>query len=75
VVEDAGAGLAVKPGDARALAEAVRSLANDPARAEEMGRRGRAGVERDFNRKDQAQQMEKALEDCFGRKIPKGNAN
>ncbi len=71
VVEDAGAGLAVKPGDEKALADAVRSLANDPARAEEMGRRGRASVERDFNRKDQAQQMEKALEDCVVNNMPR----
>ncbi len=64
VVVEAGAGLAVPPGDPRAVAEAIRALADDPVRAREMGRRGRISVERDFNRKDQARQMEKALEDC-----------
>ncbi|MGD0807173.1 MAG: glycosyltransferase family 4 protein [Anaerolineales bacterium] len=63
VVEEAGAGLAVPPGDPRALAEAVRALADDPARAQEMGRRGRACVERDFNRREQADQMEKSIEE------------
>jgi glycosyltransferase involved in cell wall biosynthesis len=68
VVEDAGAGLAVPPGNPRALADAVRTLADDPERAREMGRRGRMCVERDFNRRDQAQQMEKTLEDCVRKK-------
>ena len=73
VVEDAGAGLAVPPGDARALADAVLDLANDPARVQAMGRRGRLSVELDFNRKDQAQQMEKALVECV-QNTSKGNA-
>jgi glycosyltransferase involved in cell wall biosynthesis len=63
VVEEAGAGLAVPPGDARSLAGAVRALADDPARAREMGRRGRECVERDFNRGEQAGQMEKVIEE------------
>jgi len=70
VVEEAGAGLAVRPGDPRSVAEAVRALARDPARAREMGRRGRLCVERDFNRKDQARQMETALEECVRKNIP-----
>jgi glycosyltransferase involved in cell wall biosynthesis len=72
VVEDAGAGLAVPPGNPRALAEAVRTLADDPARARDMGRRGRMCVEGDFNRKDQARQMEKVLGECVGKNIPTG---
>jgi glycosyltransferase involved in cell wall biosynthesis len=67
VVEEAGAGLAVPPGDPGALADAIQTLADDPARAEEMGRRGRLCVERDFNRQMQAQQMEKVLVDLLGR--------
>ncbi len=68
VVEDAGAGLAVPPGDPRAFANALRTLADDPARARSMGRAGRVAVERDFNRRDQARQMEKAMEDCVQKK-------
>jgi len=61
VVEDAGAGLAVSPGDPAALAEAVRALAADPARARRMGRRGRAQVEAAFDRTALAAQMEQVL--------------
>jgi glycosyltransferase involved in cell wall biosynthesis len=61
VVEDAGAGLAVPPGNPAALADAIRTLADDPARARDMGRRGRFCVERDFSRPEQSRQMEKVL--------------
>jgi glycosyltransferase involved in cell wall biosynthesis len=72
VVETAGAGLAVPPGNPRALAEAVRMLADDPVRAQSMGARGRLCVERDFNRRDQAQLMEKAVEECIRKNNPAG---
>jgi glycosyltransferase involved in cell wall biosynthesis len=61
VVEDADAGLAVPPGNAAALADAVRNLAGDSARAREMGRKGRICVEREFNREEQARLMERVL--------------
>jgi glycosyltransferase involved in cell wall biosynthesis len=64
VVEEAGAGVAVAPGNPRALADAVRSLADDAAGAREMGRRGRLCVERDFNRDELAREMERALVDA-----------
>ena len=57
VVEAAGAGLYVPPGDAKALAEAVRYLADNMHEAEAMSRRGRAYVERHFNRADQSLQF------------------
>jgi glycosyltransferase involved in cell wall biosynthesis len=61
VVEEAQAGLAVPPGNARALADAVRLLADDPAGARTMGARGRAAVERDFGREGQAREMERLM--------------
>jgi glycosyltransferase involved in cell wall biosynthesis len=52
VVERAEGGVFVQPGDSRALADAIRELANDPDRCREMGHRGRAYVQRHFNRRD-----------------------
>ena len=49
VVEQIDCGLAVDPRDPAALAEAIAHLISNPATAEEMGRRGRAAVERRFN--------------------------
>jgi glycosyltransferase involved in cell wall biosynthesis len=45
VLEEGVTGLIVPPEDAEALAEAVESLARDPARAREMGATGRRRVE------------------------------
>ena len=42
-------GLVVDPDDPEALAAAIEELITNPERAEEMGRRGRAAVERCFN--------------------------
>lgn len=50
VVEQAGAGIAVSPGDAPALAEAIRSLAADPQKGRLMGMAGRRCVEESFDR-------------------------
>ncbi|MFM7534324.1 MAG: glycosyltransferase family 4 protein [Acidimicrobiales bacterium] len=46
VVTEARAGLAVRPDDPTALQEALCSLLDDPSRAQAMGVRGRAWVER-----------------------------
>lgn len=54
VVEDAGAGIFVPPGDDAALAEAVRRLKADRGAAAAMGRRGRDHVVRHFNRERHA---------------------
>lgn len=43
-VHEAGAGLVTPPGDVQALADAMRSLATDKARRDEMGARGREAV-------------------------------
>ena len=50
VADTASSHLLVPPGDAQALATALRTLADDPARALAMGRAGRARQRRDFTR-------------------------
>ncbi|MFO0680466.1 MAG: glycosyltransferase family 4 protein [Sandaracinus sp.] len=49
IVEREGVGLRVDPEDPGALADAVRALADAPARREEMGRRGRELALREFS--------------------------
>ena len=49
LVEDGRSGLLVPPGDTRALADALRRLADDPALAARLARAGRAVVEADFD--------------------------
>ncbi len=58
LVEEAGAGLTVPPGDWTALAEAVRVLARDREAARRMGARGRACVEAGFDRRRSAERLE-----------------
>lgn len=58
VVEEAGAGLFVPPGDAHALAAAVRQMMEHPEAAREMGRRGRSAVCAQFDRRLQGEQIE-----------------
>ena len=45
----AGAGTLVPPGDAAALAAAIRALAADPARRAALGAEARRLAERDWN--------------------------
>ena len=61
LVEAAGAGVFVPPGDPEAMADAIRKLQADPKLARDMGRRGREAVEREFKRADLAAAMESAL--------------
>jgi glycosyltransferase involved in cell wall biosynthesis len=44
LIEDVGGGLLHRPGDPRALADALASLIRDPARAAQLGRQGHAAV-------------------------------
>jgi glycosyltransferase involved in cell wall biosynthesis len=48
VVQNARAGIVVQPEDSLALANSIRGIIADPARAAEMGRNGRAFVEQHF---------------------------
>jgi glycosyltransferase involved in cell wall biosynthesis len=57
VVERADAGVFVPPGDPGALAQAVRLLRADPARAEAMGANGRRYVAEHFDRASSAEQI------------------
>jgi glycosyltransferase involved in cell wall biosynthesis len=58
VVEGAGAGIFVPPGDARALAAAVRRLMERPDEARAMGLAGREVVCARFDRRLQGEQIE-----------------
>ncbi len=50
VIEAAGCGVFVKPGDPNALAEAILSLSADRERSKRMGRAGRKYLEEHFSR-------------------------
>jgi glycosyltransferase involved in cell wall biosynthesis len=50
VIEQAGGGIAVRPGDPIGLADAVRKLADDPKMGREMGRLGHNYVKAHFDR-------------------------
>ena len=62
VVEQAKAGLFVPPGDPAALAQAIRTLADDPQAAREMGLAGRGYIEEHFDRTKLAEQLRQLLE-------------
>jgi glycosyltransferase involved in cell wall biosynthesis len=63
VIESAGAGIFVPPGDPSALAQAIGSLADDPARARAMGRQGRQQVQARFDRAALAAQLEQLMQE------------
>ncbi len=61
ILERAGAGVFVPPGDADGLAEAILRLRNDPAGRDEMGARGRAFVLEHYDRRRQADTFVSAI--------------
>jgi glycosyltransferase involved in cell wall biosynthesis len=63
VVEQAGGGVFVQPGQPAALAGAIRAMASDPARFRKMGAAGRAYIQANFDRATLAAQMESVLID------------
>ncbi len=66
VVERAGAGIAVSPGDPQALAQAACRLAADPQKAREMGLSGREYLGRHFNRQDLAEKLYLLMDEMRG---------
>jgi glycosyltransferase involved in cell wall biosynthesis len=69
VVEDAGGGIYVPPGDPTALAEAIRVMADDPEKTRKMGRAGRAYLEEHFNRAELAEKLEALLVEVASSKV------
>jgi glycosyltransferase involved in cell wall biosynthesis len=64
LVEDNEAGLYVKAGDARALADGIAWLREHPDEAERMGRNARALAEREFDRDELAARALRVLEEA-----------
>ena len=62
VVEDAGAGVFVPPGDPEALAAAIHRLVENPERGKHMGLAGRTYVTQHFNRPELAGKMARVME-------------
>jgi glycosyltransferase involved in cell wall biosynthesis len=71
VVEEAGAGVFVQPGDGVALAAAVRRLMDNPGEARAMGQRGRVAVCAKFNRRTQGAQIGAILDDLLSHRPPR----
>ncbi len=67
VVESAGAGIFVRPGDPQEMAQAIRSMALEPQKARQMGLAGRRYVEKHFGRAELAEKLALLLEK-MGRK-------
>jgi colanic acid biosynthesis glycosyl transferase WcaI len=66
LVEEAGAGVYVRPEDAAGLAEAVLNLRGRPRDCEQMGRRGRAFVEASYSRGALARKYLDVLSELIG---------
>ena len=66
VVDAAECGIFVEPGDAAALAKAIKVLAADLARSREMGLSGRRYIEEHFDRTLLAEQLIEILEEMVG---------
>jgi glycosyltransferase involved in cell wall biosynthesis len=75
VVEAADGGIFVPPGDPLALARAICDLAADRDRCRHMGRSARAYVEAHFERREQAEKLEKVLVQMARRREPVWEAN
>jgi colanic acid biosynthesis glycosyl transferase WcaI len=68
VLEESGGGIAVEPGDAQAMATAVRELLDSPDRRAEMGKAGRRYVEEHNSRAAIATRLEEFLDEVTSRR-------
>jgi glycosyltransferase involved in cell wall biosynthesis len=66
VVERAGAGIAVPPGNPAAIAQAARQMAAHPEQARSMGLSGREYIKNYFNRQDLAEKISLLLDEMRG---------
>ena len=64
LIDESGGGMVVPQGDDAAMARAIRSLMDDPARGERMGANGRRLILERFTRERTAAQCLALLEDC-----------
>jgi glycosyltransferase involved in cell wall biosynthesis len=62
VIEAGNAGIAVPPGNPKALSDAIYELASDPTRCQKLGENGRKIVENQFSRKELADKFTALLE-------------
>jgi glycosyltransferase involved in cell wall biosynthesis len=67
VIEDAGAGVFVPPGDPAALTDAIRGLADERELGRAMGLRGREYVESHFDRAELAEKLAEIFEKMAGK--------
>jgi glycosyltransferase involved in cell wall biosynthesis len=68
ILRESGGGIAVEPGDAQALAGAVRELLGSPERRAEMGKAGRRYVEEHHSRAAIAARLEELLAEVTSRR-------
>ncbi len=57
LVQDGVEGILVSPGDEKALAQAIETLANNPGLRQKMGQNGRLKIETEFNIKKSAERL------------------
>lgn len=69
VMERARGGVFVAPQDARALADGVLSLRNDPTEAQAMGERARQYVVQHFDRRAAERRMRDCITDAYGGRV------
>lgn len=67
VVQAADAGIVIPPGDADAMAEAIRLLSNNCAMGQRMGLSGRAFMEQHFDRGKLAEKLRVIVEEMGGK--------
>lgn len=68
VVECAGAGIAVPPGDPGAIAQAAHQMAAHPEQSRAMGHSGREYIKKYFNRQDLAEKISLLLVEMRGKR-------